>query len=198
MCMRNNNTSIASNAAVCANLGAVYRHEFATLAVDGDCCSGAQAINASVVAGKNGLMIGGGAKLGCNCGDSAKCNADVQDYRGVIAYRPYGANFYVDVKGNKKFNAFNSAIHYKVLPNLAVAAMVDFTPKDNNKKFTFGAEHLIPQTNSIVKLKVNNDGIATASIKHDIRERRLTLQGAAEVNVKNLEGIKYGFSATLG
>jgi len=190
---------VKSTPAVCANVGAIYKHPLATGAVDADCCGGSQAVNASVVTGQNGVMIGAGARFGCG-GD--KCCGDVQDYRGVVAYRPPTAPFYIDVKGLRKFNTFNTAVHYRPLSNLALAASVDYAPTEKVMKCTVGAAHLLPNSNTILKLKVNNDGFAAVSVKQDFPPQRFSIVGATEVNLAkaSTEGfnVKYGISATLG
>jgi len=182
-----------------ANVGAIYKHEMATAAVDTDCWGDARAVNATIVTGKaNGVMVGGGVRFGCG---PDKCG-DVQDYKAVVAYRPFMSPFYVDAKATKMFNVFNTAAFYRPASNLALAANVDYAPADKQVRCTVGAAHLLPDSNTILKLKVNTEGLATVSLKQDFPKHRLTVVAASEVNVMKTsnEGmnVKYGLSATLG
>jgi len=168
-------------------LGAIYKHQLATIATDLDIAS-FSAANVSVLGGANGILAGASANL-------ALAKFEVKDFSAALAYKP-NASIFAGVVANKKFTEFNAALQYQVKPNLTLAALVDVVPKSSSHKINFAANfNCCPNTS--VKVKVNNDGFINASVKHQL-PKKLTVVGAAEFDTRNTSTINFGVTATLG
>jgi len=170
------------------NLGAIYKHQLATIATDLD-IAGFSSANVSVLGGSNGILAGASANL------ALAGKFEVKDFSTAIAYKP-SANIFAGIVANKKFSEFNAALQYQVKPNLTVAALVDVVPKSSSHKINFAANfNCCPNTS--VKVKVNNDGLINASVKHQL-PKKLTVVGAAEFDTRNTSTFNFGVTATLG
>jgi hypothetical protein len=170
------------------NLGAIYKHQFATIATDLD-VAGFSAANVSVLGGSNGVLAGASANLAFGG------KFEVKDYSAALGYK---ANFglFASVVANKKFTEFNTAVQYQVKDNLTVAALCDCVPKSSSHKINLAATfNCCP--NTAVKVKVNNDGVINASVKHQL-PKKMTVVGAAEFDTRNTSSINFGVTTTLG
>jgi len=173
--------------AATGTLGVIYKHKYATLASELD-IAGFSTFKSSVLGGSNGVSVGASADF------SLSDKFDVKDFSAAVAYTPC-AGVFAGVKANKKFTEFNGAVGYKVKPNLSLAALID-VPKKSAYKFNIGASYKC-QPETTVKVKVDNDGVIRTSVKQDL-PKKLTLVGAAEVDVKNISQFNFGVTATLG
>jgi hypothetical protein len=174
--------------AATGTLGAIYKHKFATVSSEFD-IAGFSTFKAAALGGSNGVSVGASADF--NLADKF----DVKDFSAAVAYSNNN-NLFAGVKANKKFTEFNTSLCYKVKPNLNVAALVDIVPKKSSHKFNVGVWYkCCPETT--VKVKVDNDGWIRTSVKHEL-PKRLTLVGAAEVDVRNVSQFNFGVTATLG
>jgi len=174
--------------AATGTLGVIYKHQFATLSSELD-IAGFSTFKTSVLGGSNGVSVGASADF--NLSDKF----DVKDFSAALAYTPC-AGVFAGIKANKKFNEFNSAIAYRVKPNLSLAALIDIVPKKPSPKFNIGASYKC-QPETTVKVKVDNDGVIRTSVKQDL-PKKLTLVGAAEVDIRNISQFNFGVTATLG
>jgi len=177
----------ATGSGATASLGAVYKHQFATITSDLDILAFSTA-NASVLGGSAGFLAGASANFGLN-------KFEVKDYTAAISYSP-SCGLYAGVVANKKFSEFNALLQYKVQPKLRVAALLDCVPKTSSHTCSVAVAYDCCE-NTAVKVKANCDGVITASVKHTM-PKKFTVVGAAELDTRNTSNINFGVAATLG
>jgi len=169
-------------------LGAVYKHQYATIASDLDIAA-FSTLKASVLGGAHGVV--GGASANFALGNKF----EVRDYSAALGYTPCEGVF-AGVKATNKLSEFNGALQCKIKPNLAASALVDFVPKTSEVKATVGVAYRCNEKTHL-KLKLNNLGAVSVSVKQQF-PNSLSVVGAAGVDVKKLESYSFGVTATLG
>eukprot|EP01006_Ploeotia_vitrea_P026725 TRINITY_DN59681_c0_g1_i1.p1 TRINITY_DN59681_c0_g1~~TRINITY_DN59681_c0_g1_i1.p1 ORF type:complete len:276 (+),score=14.17 TRINITY_DN59681_c0_g1_i1:119-946(+) len=172
-----------------AAVTAIYKHKFATLVNEID-VMGSHNLKTSIVGGSHGVQVGAAANV------SLAGKAQVDDYSAAIGYTPNCGKFFVGLKANNKLADLNAAIKYQMKPNLALAALVDYTPSNGNNNFNVGMDYQICE-NATMKLKVNNKAVINASVKKQF-PNKCTVVGAAGIDVKNINAYTLGVTATLG
>jgi len=174
--------------AATGNLGVIYKHALATVATDLD-IAGFSAANASVLGGSNGILAGASANFALGN------KFDVKDFGAALAYtRPCG--LFAGISSAKKFSEFNASLQYKVNPSITVAALVGFVPKTQAHNFNVAATYSC-NANTDIKVKVNNSGVISASVKQQL-PKKFTVVGAAQVDTKDVSKVNFGVTATLG
>jgi hypothetical protein len=170
------------------SLGMVYKHKLATLSSEID-IAGFNSMNVAALGGASGVTAGATASLALGN------KFEVKDFGGVLGYSPKDGVF-VGVKTASKCREINGSLQFQVQPKLALAALVDFTPKTSEVGFTIGTSYqCCPGTST--KVKVNNDGFISASVKTEL-PNNLSVVGAATVDIKNPAQYSFGLNATLG
>lgn len=170
------------------SLGAVYKHKLATVSSDLD-IAGFSSVNVAVLGGAGGVSAGASASFALGN------RFEARDFGGALGYSPKEGVF-VGVKSSNKFNELKGSVQFQVQPKIALAAIVDFTPKTSAYSFDVGASYVCyPGTTT--KVKVNNTGVIGASLKTEL-PNKLTLVAAAAVDVKMPEKFTFGLNAILG
>jgi len=169
-------------------LGAVYKHQYATIASDLD-IAGFSTLKASVLGGAHGVVGGGSANF--TLGDKF----DVKDFSAALGCAPCDGVF-AGVKASNKFSELNGSVQCKIKPNISASALVDFVPKTSEYKVNIGVAYKC-NANTALKVKVNNLGVVNMSVKQQLPSK-LSVVGAAAVDVKKLDTFAFGVTATLG
>jgi len=170
------------------SLGMVYKHRVATLSSDLD-IAGFSSMNVSALGGTAGVTAGASASLALGS------KFEVKDFGGAVGYTPREGMF-VGVQTSNKCNEINGSMQFQVQPKLALAALVDFTPKTSEHSLNVGVSYNCCEGTS-TKVKVSNSGCIDASVKSEF-PNQLTLVGSAGIDVKNPDKYSFGVNATLG
>jgi len=169
-------------------LGAVYKHQYATIAADLDVVN-FTTLNTSVLGGSHGFLVGGGASF------TLGNNFEVKEFGGGVGYVPKEGVF-VGVRSGNKCTDVKGSLQYQVQPGLVASALVDYFPKTSTHSATAGVSYqCCPSTTT--KVRVTDAGITSVSVKRDFGNK-FTCNANATVDLKQLDAYVFGVSATLG
>jgi len=168
-------------------LGAVYKHQYATVAADLDVVNFTN-VNASVLGGAKGLLVGGSASFALGN------NFEVKDFGGGVGYVPKPGIF-LGVRSASKCTEVKGAFQYQIQPGLTASAMIDYFPKAATHGATAGVSYKCCD-HVITKVRVNDVGGVSLSVKRSID--KFSCVGNVTVDLKHPEAYALGVTATLG
>ncbi|KAL6007204.1 hypothetical protein ACLOJK_032700 [Asimina triloba] len=146
-------------------------------------------INFSGVVGSSLLAFGTDLSFDTATGNLLKYNAGLSFY---------GADLIASLTLNDKGDTLTASYYHMVSPlsNMAVGAELSHNFSSNDNSLTIGSQHAIDPL-TMVKSRLNNNGIASALIQHEWRPKSLvTISG--EVDTRAIEkSAKIGLSIVL-
>lgn len=171
------------------NLGAVYNHQFATVAADVD-VSGFSSMNTSVLGGSKGLLVGASASFG------VKGGFEVNNYSAALGWAPQKGSF-AGVQVNNKLAEVSATLQHGVRPDLTLTAAIDHNLKSSSSRGSVGATYDCCK-NCAIRVKFDSEGMINAAVKREFPAKKFTLGAAAAVDAKNLQSYNFGVTASLG
>jgi hypothetical protein len=134
------------------------------------------------------FLIGGNYELGL---PSQESKFQINDYSAGLGYS-LDKSLFVGLRANKKLSDFGLLFSYDAVKNLTVAGSLSY-PKN---AVSFGGIYKCNPATTI-KAKFLSEGKVAASVKQSL-EKNASVTAAAEVDLKNLSGFKFGVVASLG
>ncbi|XP_074274542.1 mitochondrial outer membrane protein porin of 36 kDa [Silene latifolia] len=146
-------------------------------------------VNFSGVIGNNTVALGTDLSFDTASGNFTKCN---------LGLNYTNADLIASLNVNNKGDSLVASYYHSVYPltNTAVGAEFNHTISTNENTLHLGSQHALDPL-TLVKGKVNNNGIASALIQHEWRPKSfVTLAG--EVDTRAIEkSVKFGLAVAL-
>jgi len=169
-----------------ADLGAVYKHEFASVTAEVDVAEFSCA-KATILGGNSTFTAGASTVL--SLGDKF----DVKSFDVSASYKLN--DIFAGLKVSNKFTQYGVSLSYLLSATQSLFGTFTLN-QDSTTSGVFGASYKCnPKTT--LKAKVCTGGNISASVKQNV-EKTCSVVGAVQIPISDISASKYGITITLG
>lgn len=170
-----------------ADLGAVYKHELATVSAELDVAE-FSSLKTSVLGGNNKFTAGASVGL---------CLGDKFDFKTLDVAASYKLDkIFTAFSVTEKFSRYGLSLAYFGCPKWSVAAQASFAPETSATAGCFiGTYKCNPNTQ--VKAKMCTEGNVGISLKQTL-DKNASAVAAVGFPISDISAVKYGVTLTLG